>query len=216
MGSYASSTFDFVGDKIGRGDKDPVEEHLKTLAQALEKYHDKHGSYPPPALYDAEGRPTLSWRVALLPYLGEEALYNEFKHDEPWDSLHNKRLLKKLPKALQPVTYRSRGQGGRLKTTTQVFVGENTAFGGKKGVHKADVPGQTILLAYLPGEAGVYWTKPADVVYAADKPLPNFFGKRRDEFKVLLGDGSVRTIERGMEEKTIRALIERRGDRPPK
>ena len=97
-----------------------------------------------------------------------------------------------------------------------MFVGENTAFSGKKGVRKADVPGRTVLLAYLPGEAGVYWTKPADVPYAADKPLPNFFGKRGDEFKVLLGDGSVRAIERGMEEKALRALIERRGDKPPR
>ena len=96
LGSYASSTFEFVGDKI-KGEKDPIEEHLKTLAAALDKYHEKHGVYPPAALCDTEGRPVLSWRVALLPYLGEEALFNEFKLDEPWDSLHNKRLLKKLP-----------------------------------------------------------------------------------------------------------------------
>src|SRR5205814_1696406 len=88
LGRYASEAFDFVGDKV-KGDKDPAEEHLKQLAGALDKYHEKHGSYPPAALCDGEGRPVLSWRVALLPYLGEEALYNEFKLDEPWDSLHN-------------------------------------------------------------------------------------------------------------------------------
>ncbi len=212
FGRFAS--FDFFDEKV-KGDKDPVEEHLKKLAGALDKYHEKHGSYPPAALCDGEGRPVLSWRVALLPYMGEEALYNEFKLDEPWDSLHNKRLLKKMPKDLQPVGYRRRS-GGRLKTTTQVFVGEKTVFAGKKGLRKNDVAGPTILLAHLPDEAGVYWTKPADVPYAADKPLPNLFGKQGFQVKVLLEDGSVRSIERGMDEKALRALIERRGDKPPK
>lgn len=214
LGSYASSSFDFIGEG-GKGEKDPIEEHLKKLAGALDKYHEKHGSYPPAAICDGEGRPVLSWRVALLPYLGEEALYNEFKLDEPWDSLHNKRLLKKLPRALQPIEHRRRS-GGRLKTTTQVFAGEKTVFDGKKGVRKADVDKQTILLAYLPSDTGVYWTKPADVIYAADKPLSNLFSKQGYErIKVLLEDGTCRTIERNTDEKVLRGLIERRGNKPP-
>lgn len=214
FGQYASSTFDFVGDRV-KGEKDPVETHLKNLAVALDKYHAKHGNYPPSALCDGEGRPVLSWRVALLPYLGEEALYNEFKLDEPWDSLHNKRLLKKLPKALQSNTSRRR-MGGRWKTTTQVFAGENTVFEGKKGVRKPDVARQTILLVHLATDAGVYWTKPADVPYAAHKPLPNLFGKHREQIKVLLEDGTFRSIDREMEEKALRSLIERRGDKAPR
>jgi hypothetical protein len=214
VGRYASSTFDFIDEKFRDG-KDPVEEHLKTLADALEKYHAKHGSYPPAALCDGEGRPVLSWRVALLPYLGEEALYNEFKLDEPWDSLHNKRLLKKLPKALQPVEHRRRSS--RLKTMTQVFTGEKTVFDGKKGVRKTDVDKQTILLAYLPAEANVYWTKPADFSYAAEKPLSALFGKHGHErIKVMLQDGSFRNIDKNTDEKALRGLIERRGNKPPK
>src|SRR5581483_2163049 len=103
------------------------------------------GTYPPTTLYDKEGRPTLSWRVALLPYLGEEALYKEFKLDEPWDSLHNKKLLKKMPKALQAPSSRFDdfdyiGRGKRRgKTRDLVFAGEDTPFGLKKSVRKADV-----------------------------------------------------------------------------
>jgi hypothetical protein len=199
-----------------KGEKDPVEEHLKKLAGALDKYHEKHGNYPPAALCDGEGRPVLSWRVALLPYLGEEALYNEFKFDEPWDSLHNKRLLKKLPRALQLTEHRRRMSGG-LKTATQVFVGENTIFDGKKGVRKADVAKDTILLAHLPADAGVYWTKPADVSYAADRPLSSLFGRRgHNAVKVLLEDGTFRSIDKNMDEKALRALIERRGNKAQK
>jgi hypothetical protein len=154
--------------------------------------------------------------VALLPYLGEESLYNEFKLDEPWDSLHNKRLLKKLPKSLQCNTSRGRRSNpGRWKTTTQVFVGENTAFDGKKGVRKTDVAKKTILLAHVAGDTSVYWTKPADIPYAPDKPLTDLFGKRGyNQVKVLLGDGTFRSLDRELDEKALRALIERREKKP--
>ena len=39
----------------------------------------------------------LSWRVALLPYLGYRNLYEQFRHDEPWDSPHNRKLIAKMP-----------------------------------------------------------------------------------------------------------------------
>ena len=43
------------------------------------------------------GRELLSWRVFLLPYLGEEALYKQFRLNEPWDSPHNRTLVDKMP-----------------------------------------------------------------------------------------------------------------------
>lgn len=214
LGTNASKTFATVSGRIGEPAKDPVEEHLRNLAQALDKYRVKHGSYPPQAIYDREGRPVLSWRVALLPYLGEEALYNEFKLDEPWDSLHNKRLLKKLPNTLKsPNSYR--WGAGRWKATTQVFTGKGTLFEGKKGLRKPEAAKGAILLAHLTDNEAVYWTKPADLAYAPDKPLPVLFGKYGPAFQVLLADGTYRTIDRTTEEKALRALIQRSGDEPP-
>lgn len=40
----------------------------------------------------------LSWRVAILPFLGHAELYKEFKLEEPWNSDHNKTLIAKMPK----------------------------------------------------------------------------------------------------------------------
>jgi hypothetical protein len=209
MGISANATFNAIGRKVGGPVKDPVEEHLRNLYQALDKYQEKHGSYPPPALYDGEGRAVLSWRVALLPYLGEEALYREFRQDEPWDSLHNKRLLKKLPGALQSPN-QGRWGSGRWKTPTQVFTGGSTYFEGKKGIRKTDITKEAILLAHVASDAAVYWTKPADLAYVADKPLPNLFGKYGGKFQVLLADGTYRTIDKTADEKTLRDLIERK------
>jgi len=44
--------------------------NLKQIGLALHNYHDAFGCFPPVASTDAQGNPLLSWRVALLPYLG--------------------------------------------------------------------------------------------------------------------------------------------------
>src|SRR5262249_7322884 len=49
---------------------------LRQIGMALHSYHDKFGSFPPAYIADENGRPIHSWRVLLLPYLGQTELYN--------------------------------------------------------------------------------------------------------------------------------------------
>ena len=59
--------------------------HLKQIGLAAHNYHDTYAQFP--AFSKSEkGRPLLSWRVMVLPFLEQAALYNEFHLDEPWDS----------------------------------------------------------------------------------------------------------------------------------
>jgi hypothetical protein len=210
IGRSASKTFSFVGSELSGTGKDPTEAHLKKLADALDKYQKDKGTYPAPAMYDKDGRPLLSWRVALLPYLGEEALYKEFKLDEPWDSLHNKKLLKRLPQSFKaPNTYQ------RYKTSDLVFTGAGTPFPGKNGAKKADVPAAAVLLCIAGSEKAVYWSKPADLSYADDQPLPDLFGKYGfNNIRMLQGDGKIRSLRKGeMDDKALRALIKGQADK---
>src|SRR5439155_2486972 len=71
--------------------------NLKQIGLAIIKYHDANGHFPTAAIYSKNDKPLLSWRVAVLPYLDEDALYRLFKLDEPWDSKHNKPLLAQMP-----------------------------------------------------------------------------------------------------------------------
>jgi len=106
---------------------------------------------------------------------------------------------------------------GRFKASTLVFTGEGTIFEGKKGMRKADARKQAILLAHLSNDAGVYWTKPTDLAYAADKPLPQLFGKYGGgRLQVILVDGTFRNIDQGTDEKTLRDLIEQSSPKTPK
>src|SRR4051794_10739862 len=70
---------------------------LKQFALAFHNHNADQGRLPPARVYDKDGRPLYSWRVLILPYLGEKKLYEEFRLDEPWDGPHNKKLLAKMP-----------------------------------------------------------------------------------------------------------------------
>jgi RNA polymerase sigma factor (sigma-70 family) len=78
-------------------DRTRVRRQLVTLSRALLNYHDTMGHLPPPAIVDRDGKPLLSWRVALLPFLEQDNLYKQFHLDEPWDSPHNRKLVAHMP-----------------------------------------------------------------------------------------------------------------------
>jgi hypothetical protein len=182
--------------------------NLKQMALAMHAYHDVSGSLPAHAIYSKDGKPLLSWRVAILPYIEQDALYKEFNLDEPWDSEHNKKLLARMPKIFEPV------QGIKTKepysTFYQVFTGKDAPFNGDKGLQLAagfpDGTSNTILIAEA-GEA-VPWTKPVDMPFAMDKPLPKLGGLSKGGFHVAMADGSVRFVNlKKVSEKTLRNAI---------
>ncbi|HEY7153774.1 MAG TPA: sigma-70 family RNA polymerase sigma factor [Gemmataceae bacterium] len=62
-------------------------------------------------------------------------------------------------------------------------------------------------------EAGnsVPWTKPEDLHYAADEPLPELGGLFRDVFHAAFTDGEVHTVTKKYDEKQLRAAITANG-----
>ena len=71
--------------------------NMKQLMLGMLNYESAHGSFPAPARCDDNGKPLLSWRVELLPFLEEQSLYDALHRDEPWDSPHNKKLITQMP-----------------------------------------------------------------------------------------------------------------------
>src|SRR5207253_5726964 len=85
-----------VTESAGR---EELTNNLKQIAIAFHNYASAHRDhFPAAAIYSKDGKPLLSWRVALLPYLEQDNLYKQFKLDEPWDSEHNKKLIARMPK----------------------------------------------------------------------------------------------------------------------
>jgi uncharacterized protein (TIGR03067 family) len=104
--------------------------NLKQIGLAMHSYHDAYKQFPLHAAYSQDVKtPPLSWRVAILPFVEENALYQQFKLDEPWDSRHNRQLIAKMPKVYEPVGAAKKGEG---LTFYQVFTGPDTVFDGPK------------------------------------------------------------------------------------
>ena len=193
------------------GDGELAEWQSRRLAMAMHIYLHEHGRLPPAFHPNRQGRPLLSWRVLLLPYIEHKPLYDQFHLEEPWDSPHNLTLIKKMP--LEYLAPKWGVQPGPSFTYWHAFTGEATAFVGAEGLQLPgdfpDGPQNTVLLAL--GGPAVLWTKPDDIIYGPGIPLPNLYNVLAHGFYVAMGDASVRLVRRGVSEETIRAAITRNG-----
>jgi hypothetical protein len=182
----------------------------------MHNYHDVYKQFPPAAIYDAQGRPLLSWRVALLPFLEHDApaLYKQFHLDEPWDSPNNKPLIAKMPDVFALRSARLREQG---KTTLLVPVGKQTVFGPKEGVRIRDITdgtSNTILIVDVDEPQAVVWTKPDDLNVDGVDVKQALLGTRKDGFRCAMADGSVQFVGAQLTAEQLRALLTRNGGEP--
>ncbi|MDZ4778933.1 MAG: DUF1559 domain-containing protein [Planctomycetia bacterium] len=169
-----------------------VESQLKQLGIAAHTYLSTNNKLPTAATMSADGKPLLSWRVSLLPFLGQKELFDQFKQDEAWDSEHNKALVEKMPSVFAVPGISEAG-----KTTIVAPVGDGTVLGHKEGatlVMASDGPSNTILLVQANAEKAVTWTAPDDLAYDAAKPTEGLDKAYSGVFLALWLDGQVHTI----------------------
>ncbi|MBI3411495.1 MAG: sigma-70 family RNA polymerase sigma factor [Planctomycetes bacterium] len=188
------------------------ENNLKQILLALHNYHDRHGGFPPAAINNKDGKPLLSWRVAILPYIEHDNLFKQFKLDEPWDSEHNKKLVMRMPRNYSVPAIPTKNPG---ETFYQVFVGKGTPFepvnNEGANIHiKQITDGTANTFMVVEAAKPVIWTKPEDLPFELKGALPKL-GVFADGFHAAMCDGSVNTIRRKLDAGTLRALITRNG-----
>ena len=184
--------------------------NLKQIALALHNYHDTHNAFPPAAVCDKAGKPMLSWRVLILPYIEQAELYREFKLDEAWDGPTNKKLLAKMPKVYAiPGT----DDAKELKTHYRVFVGNGALFDYLRGPKLQDVAdGTSNTIMVVTAAESVPWTKPDELAFDPDKDMGKLLGAVvNGRIQTAFADGSVRTLSKVPAKKTLNALITRAG-----
>ena len=184
--------------------------NLKQIAIAMHNYHDTYRKFPPRANLSPDGKPLLSWRVHILPYIEQDQLYRQFKLDEPWDSEHNKKLIDKMP-----VTYRlPSAPANTTKTNYLMITGKGTLYEKYDGVTIAaivDGTSNTLMAVEVNNDRAVTWTKPDDYEVNFDKPLDGLLGIRPGGFQAAFIDGSVRFISQTIDQVTLKALYTRAG-----
>jgi prepilin-type processing-associated H-X9-DG protein len=176
----------------------------------MQAYHDKNGCYPPAYTTDKDGKPMHSWRVLLLPYLGQQALYNQYDMNEPWNGPHNRHLANRMPEV-----YRCPGETPASKNLTNyaMLVGSN-AFGrpnkGRTKVQNANLPVMKIAIAETTG-SGIEWLEPRDLdVDGMSFDLTAKDGQEMSSnhsglVNVLYTDGTTQTLSEFEDSNTIKS-----------
>ncbi|MGF1578891.1 MAG: DUF1559 domain-containing protein [Gemmataceae bacterium] len=187
--------------------------NLRHITLAFHDYHDNHGKLPRHAIYDPNGRPLLSWRVLILPFIDQGHLYKEFRLDEPWDSPHNKPLLRKMPQiyvhpdaAFDSSKGLTHYQAFVIKpgtNPTSILVESPISERSLYDMRKLDGVSSTILI--VEADKQVPWTKPEDLEFDPAGPLPKL-GVNGNGALASFADGSVRNLV-NFNKKELQALI---------
>ena len=180
---------------------------MKQLNLALLKYHQATEHLPAHAIYSDDGKPLLSWRVAILPYIEQQALHARFHLDEPWDSEHNRALIPEMPAfLLDPSSKLALEQG---KTRYVGPVGKGLVFTGTdRGISLTDDTATIITLLQVDDPHAVIWTKPKDWTYDEKEPLHGLDGKfLSGGFLVGFADGDVREISETVDSEMFYNLL---------
>jgi len=181
--------------------------NMKQLVNAMHYYHEAHEGFPASAIHSEDGKPLLSWRVKILPFIEQRALYEQFHLDEPWDSEHNCPLIAKMPHVYRGPVSKPTEPGC---TPYVVPTGKGTAFAGVEPMHIkqfTDGASETILAIEVDDEHSVIWTKPDDFPIDLEKPNQGLAGQYPGGIVFTFVDGSVEFYRLPMEDERLRALF---------
>lgn len=182
--------------------------NLRRLGVAMHTHHDVFKLFPAQSIRK-DDKALLSWRVKLLPYVGEQALYDEFHLDEPWDSDHNKTLIPKMPPAFAS-PYETAEMVAKGLTAYQLPLSKGALF--EEGATYSfdsikDGASHTILVVETEPEHAVTWTKPEDWRVDPKKPHSGIVRQKGKGFHVLFADGAVHLMDDAMDAEKLLLLI---------
>jgi hypothetical protein len=145
--------------------------NVRQLMLSNLNFEASHMRFPAAYSVDKNDKRLLSWRVHILPYLGEQELYEKFRLDEPWDSEHNKALIDEMPDTFkQPAIELDSGKTVYLGVAGKqgMFAAPEKSIGDQKnplGVKIASVvdgTSKTVMIVEANKSQAVFWTEPKD------------------------------------------------------
>ncbi|MCA9210710.1 MAG: DUF1559 domain-containing protein [Planctomycetales bacterium] len=181
--------------------------NLKQLAIALHNYHDTYKAFPSAVQLGPKDTPR-SWRVTILPFLGESRLYDQYRQDEPWNSENNMKVLDQMPDIFRAPADKASSTNSSYFT----FEGEHTAFGNPRAPRSGFrdiIDGTSNTLMLVESKRPVPWTKPEDIPFSTEGALPEIGGWHPQGFLTAFCDGSVIFMPDTIPPDELRNFIQR-------
>jgi len=197
----------------GHRGRTPCLNNVRQIGLAMQNYCASKKHFPPAYIADENGKPMHSWRVLLLPFIEQRALYDQYSFDEPWDGPNNSKLHDVIVPQFQCPSV-GRGEQG-FNTSYMLVTGQGTGFDGDNETTARDVGdglSNTVLVVEV-ANSDTHWMEPADI--SLDEALARFTDESKvkeccnhhGSINVSLMDGSTHSIWLPISAENLKALV---------
>jgi hypothetical protein len=182
---------------------------------AVANYHETYGCFPPAYVTDRDGIPMHSWRVLILPFLGQHEVYNAYVFDEAWNGPNNRKLAGKIGN----IYLRLGLDSVQLYTTSFVaVVGSQTMWHGSQPTNRnnlGDGSHDTLLMVEVP-DGRFLWMEPRDLEFGnmsfgINDGSGRGLGSRLGGARVVSADGTLHTLPDDFHADKLKAMLTANG-----
>lgn len=173
---------------------------LHVISLAMQQYHNHYGTYPPPYLADENGRPLLSWRVLIIPFITREDYSDDYEciHlDEAWNSPHNRKCLEKFRGRNLYKCPAAMLNGPKNMDTNYLMILQDADHSPYNTKNSPDEQSKNKIVIAEVRESGIHWAEPKDLhissmSYQINDPKTLGIGSfHRGLVHVLLNNGDI-------------------------
>lgn len=181
--------------------------NMRQIGIGMHNYESAFQHLPPAVLTSPAGK-EYSWRIAILPFIDHNALYEAYRFDEEWNSPHNSEITANIPLVL-------RHPDSKSPTACNYFVvtGKETMFplDDSKMSFQNVSDGLSNTLMLVESKQDIHWAEPRDLDFGDEGLLDSLGGFEDGIFAGTFGDCSSRSISKWVGEEVLRELLTRAG-----
>jgi hypothetical protein len=187
------------------------------IAFAAHSYHDENKQLPPGGTFDSHGRGQHGWLTTLLPYVEQKPLFDQIRHDLPWDHPENAQAMRTVVENYYP--HYADQLFDLSQPAPSLWAANARLLGGDQPLRLQDIT-DGISNTLLAGEAMDQfkpWGHPCnwrDPALGLNTSPQGFGNRERDQIIFALADGSVRTLSAKTSRQVLMALSTPNGGEP--
>ncbi|MFO0915039.1 MAG: DUF1559 domain-containing protein [Pirellulales bacterium] len=156
--------------------------NVRELQLAVLNYESASRRFPPPFTVDAQGNRLHSWRVLILPYLGETELFDQIDLKKPWNDPVNLKFADRMPDVFRCPQFKPKTRDQRNTTAYVAVVGARTVWppSGRRTIRNITDRHQATLSIVESEAYRTNWMAPNDPTFdqivSADGTARSFLG----------------------------------------